>query len=80
MQNKAGQGDIFAPLRRAAEKAREFAEKLMNSSVAFAREIAEVGDYTSGNRPSHRLGWRASRRREELLIFPRGQGCGVLPW
>lgn len=49
MQNANGQGDFIAPLRKAAEKAREFAEKLMNSSVAFAREATRARHY----------GWRS---------------------
>ncbi|KAF4728836.1 hypothetical protein FOZ62_017103, partial [Perkinsus olseni] len=34
MQGKNGQGDIFAPLRKAAEKAKEFAQKLFNGTEA----------------------------------------------
>ncbi|KAF4661330.1 hypothetical protein FOL47_006741 [Perkinsus chesapeaki] len=41
MQGKDGQ-DIFAPLRRAAEKAKEFAQRLLNSSQAIDRVASET--------------------------------------
>ncbi|KAF4746360.1 hypothetical protein FOZ63_024259, partial [Perkinsus olseni] len=47
MEGKNGQGDIFAPLRKAAEKAKEFAQKLFNGTEASVEGPA--GDTSQAN-------------------------------
>ncbi|KAF4683720.1 hypothetical protein FOZ63_010634, partial [Perkinsus olseni] len=52
MQGKNGQGDIFAPLRKAAEKAKEFAQKLFNGTEASVEGPAGDSSQVDGGNNS----------------------------
>ncbi|KAF4707264.1 hypothetical protein FOZ62_029752 [Perkinsus olseni] len=52
MEGKNGQGDIFAPLRKAAEKAKEFAQKLFNGTEASVEGPAGDTSQADGGKNS----------------------------
>ncbi|KAF4669442.1 hypothetical protein FOL46_001440 [Perkinsus olseni] len=52
MEGKNGQGDIFAPLRNAAEKAKEFAQKIFNGTEASVEGPAGDSSQADGGKNS----------------------------